>query len=374
MTAAHPHGKGPDRSEATAARVPFLAATGPARTLACAAVVLVHVNIAMLPPMGSWWPAGFITAPLYGLAVPLFMIVAGYFARGDPARHEPPAFRALLRRRAARLLPPFLCWNAILLALMGVLGATRSPGETVLGLLTGVWQLYFVFALFQLLLLSPLLDRLLASYGAARVVAGGALVSLAYYAAADLVLWTRGGASGIFEAPLNRTFVPWTVFFTLGAWLRHDGNAVTRLRDRTGTLAIATVTAWGAFAAELRLEDSRLGWVPLQQFALSGLPFQVFGSLLALVMLGTLAESGRARRMRAWLEARSSDSYGIYLGHTSVLLVLAAAYSRTGFLLPWWLEAPTLAAATWCAARTVVRMTRRLPLLPRILLGERSAR
>ena len=52
---------------------------GAARTLACALVVLVHINIYIRADITNYWPGGIVLGPIFGLAVPTFFMLSGFF-------------------------------------------------------------------------------------------------------------------------------------------------------------------------------------------------------------------------------------------------------------------------------------------------------
>src|SRR5438132_14331403 len=98
------------------------------RTVAIALVVLVHVDIFTKPEVNEWWPGGYWSVVLFSLAVPTFFLVSGFvlsLAHPDPA--EPLPLGAFVRRKLSTLLIPFFVWNAAMLAVMTLLGATFTP-------------------------------------------------------------------------------------------------------------------------------------------------------------------------------------------------------------------------------------------------------
>src|SRR4051812_4536031 len=55
-------------------------ATDAARTLACAFVVVSHVNANIKEGFATWWPLGSASAILFTMAVPTFFLLSGYSA------------------------------------------------------------------------------------------------------------------------------------------------------------------------------------------------------------------------------------------------------------------------------------------------------
>jgi hypothetical protein len=187
-----------------------------ARTLMCLGVVLVHA-IGFVQP--SKLAAAHPDAPLQRPSPGLFHYPAICLRPpGEAAQTARRFFLKILRR----LLIPLLAWNvAMFLADAGLV--RPFTWQSLFDLVTGFWQLYFLFVLVQLLILHRLVLGSIPSPRRLRVsLVAAALLSLAYYVAANLTLWTRGTSAGVFETHLDKTFLPWFFYFVLGVWLRHD--------------------------------------------------------------------------------------------------------------------------------------------------------
>ncbi len=343
-----------------------------ARALACGLVVLVHVNFYTRAGLETWWPFGFTGAPLFTLAVPTFMALAGFFAERTGAGDD--VLRGASGRTAFRLVLPFLAWNLLTLAALAADGLRVDAGTAVFRALTGTWQMYFIFALLQLLVLHRLLGRRAAT-GLALAFATG--TSAAVYGLSDLILWTRGADDGsLFGMFAEHSLPCWAVFYFLGAWLARHPAAFEHLARRNGTVAVLVAASYGACLAELRLEEHRFGYDPLIQLLFAGFPLQVLGSVLALALLRELDLSGRARGLLARLASAGPDTFGIYLSHVAVLVGVFAAARTVGLTTARWFETPLLAITTWVLSRGLVRLTRRLApgWLAFVVFGEASAR
>jgi surface polysaccharide O-acyltransferase-like enzyme len=326
------------------------------------------VNIYTRAGLETWWPFGFAGMPLFCIAVPAFMVLAGYFAKraGDDARPSSSGSA----RRFLRLLVPFLVWNVLTLGALCAEGLTPDAGEVVLQVLTGTWQLYFIFALLQLLVL----QRLLRGRADGPMLALSVAVTAATYAAGDLLLWKVEGAdNGRFETLSEKLFVSWMAFFFVGIWLRRRPRVFDAL-GRHAPLALAALAAsYALFLFELLLEERRFGYNPRKQVLLGGLPFHVLGAVLLLAVLRNLDRSKRAHGALRRLAAAGTDTYGIYLSHTAVLVAVFAAARMLGWTTFRGIETPLLAIATWALSAGVVRAARRFApsWLKFALLGER---
>lgn len=328
-----------------------------ARTLACGLVVLVHVNIYTRAGLETWWPFGFWGMPVFCIAVPAFMVLAGYFADPPGARKEPDASLRTTHRRILRLALPFLIWNVLTLGALVGEGLRPDAREVALQVLTGTWQLYFIFALLQLLLLRRLVRRPVNG----RMLALAAAATAATYAWGDLLLWRLEGAdNGEFETLSEKLFLSWILFFFAGLWLRARPEALDEIGRRWLPMLLALGVFYALFLFELRLEDERFGYNPRKQILLGGLPFHLLGAVLFIAVLRALDRGGRARGALAWLASAGTDTYGIYLNHTAVLVGLFAACRGLGLTTFRWFETPLLAIGTWLLSQGLVRLTRRV--------------
>ena len=324
-----------------------------ARTIACGLVVLVHVNIYTRAGLEMWWPLGFFGVPLFSIAVPTFMLLAGYFAEGAGS-HGPGGSP----RKVLRLVLPFIVWNLLTLAALAAEGLHMGAGSVVLHALTGTWQLYFIFALLQLAVLHRFLRG---RTGDRRVLILAIAASTAIYGLSDLTLWKFQGADdGAFEMLVEKIFLCWTIFFFLGIWLRRHPEAFEVLTRRLPIFLLVLAAFYAIYLLELRLEEQRFAYNPRKQILLGGLPFQVLGALLFLALLRSLDRSGRARSPLGWLAFAGTDTYGIYLCHAAVLVGVFAAARTLGLTTARWIETPLLAIATWLLSQGLVRPARRL--------------
>jgi surface polysaccharide O-acyltransferase-like enzyme len=243
------------------------------------------------------------------------------------------------------------------LALVAV-GSRPDLQTTVFRLLTGTWQLYFIFALLQLRLFQRLTrDR----SGETRMLVLSALVTTATWALGDLLLWrTQGADAGAFEVTVERLFPCWLVFFVLGTWLRRHPGAFDAVTKRLPLLVVAILPAWALYVLELHLEEGRFGYNPRKQILLGGLLFQVLSALLALSLLRALDRSKRARSFLLGLAAAGRHTFGIYLCHTVVLIGVFALARAARVELPGSWEVPPLAAATWVLSLGLLGLVRAL--------------
>ncbi len=340
---------------------------GAARNVACALVVLVHANLFARPDLDVWWPGGVWFVPAFSLAVPLFFTVSGYFALSRP----PGTSRLDLGRRLNRLLPPFLFWNLVNLGLLFLEGDARGWRDPV-NLLTGSFQLYFVFVLMQFEIVAAAVQRFVPVRHLDRLLLVAATLTGTGYALAGLALYV-GENYAAADPWLRRPFVIWSLFFALGVWLRWRPAAWERMRAPPLAVALALVPAWALYCAELGLEGRLFGQHPDQQFLPGGLPLQVIGvlALMAWMRRGPASD----HRILRMLACGSRHTFTIYLGHVAALIVLYDLWWRLEFPVASWPIVPALAIGAWAVPRLLGQVGRHLPsALSRCVTGVASRR
>jgi peptidoglycan/LPS O-acetylase OafA/YrhL len=342
-----------------------------ARTLACMMVVLVHVNFAFRPGIGSWWPGGFIFAPFFSLLVPVFLIFSGYFAdTGSVSAQYSHSY--FFKSRARRLMVPFVFWNIVVIFLQR--GFSSPVGLlTLFSLTTGAWQLYYLFVLFQLQVLHRFVFPLTGGMKQLKVfIAAAGVISLSYYVLADVTLWLNGAISDNFELYYNRLFIPWCVYFAIGICLGRNIKIFSTLIYNKEWLLAFCLSSYLIYYWELVAADTVLQFNPLGQFMLSGFFFQVSTSLLALILIYQWQKSTVMAKIKDTLARWSGDTYGIFLIHTAVLIILIRFYNRSGFVFPFELEVPIFCFSAWFCSQGLVCLLR-LNILKgagRFILGE----
>jgi len=339
-----------------------LRVTGIARTLLCAGIVLDHSTTFLNPGLRNSWPAGILTAPLLmTTTVPVFFYLSGYYSGGPPGTMSRAGRRNFLRKKFQRLIVPFLVWGVLTTVLQ--VGLSRPlTGADLLGILIGSNQLYFIFVLIQLALLYRFLVRPRISVrNSGAFLALSASLALLNAAIVDLLQWTTG------PAPAQRfanwgahSFLAWGVFYMLGAWACLHPGFLETLARKARLVGGAWVFFYAAYVVELKISEDRFGWSPVYLFVLTAFAFMAIHTLAASVIML------RARRwidripLHALLWRWSGETYGIYLAHVFVLLLLIRIYnSLTVTLLPFAVEAPVFFLVTWFLTLGFIRLVRR---------------
>lgn len=269
------------------------------RAAAALAVVLIHVSA------GRTSAVGILCNQLARFAVPLFIMISGFGhmsseLRGAGAPHSAAQTAA---RRLARILPPYLVWSGIYLAVEAVFG--RPHPHPVRDILTGnsYVHLYYMFILAQLVVLSvPLCRAVLRHPRVTLPVCAAATFGM------ELVLWKLAGGLWQWHFPIAPIclFVSWLLYYAGGAWLAKSGlSAHFRLRY--------ALPLWCA-AAVLVLKAAQ------RSAAAAGIvlrPDLTVYTLLTWAVLWALA--GRREELPAPVRFIARHSFGLYLSHPLVL-------------------------------------------------------
>jgi surface polysaccharide O-acyltransferase-like enzyme len=315
------------------------------RTLACAVVVLAHVNIYTRPSMTVWIPGGFVIAPLLSIAVPTFMFLSGYV--GGTA--------VLSWSSVLRLSVPFLVWNAVMLAL-GAEGRSLTAAQASYFMLTGAAQLYFLFALLQLRALGHLVRRL----DAGMVAAAAICLSALCYLLLDLQLWLDGADGGFMDIHARKTVFPWIGAFFLGRYVAAHPEILDRVWRYPSGSGLLVALLYLLMAVELAMQQEHFGYAVRGQFIGLGFPLQLFAPLA----LAAAIHAARHTAMVRALAALGWTTFGVYLAHNAILLTAFAALQSAGLANGGTWEVPMLflVAGGGACALTVAARSARGPL------------
>jgi fucose 4-O-acetylase-like acetyltransferase len=332
-----------------------------ARTLCSFLVVLAHVDIYTRAGVETWWPGGFYSVPVLSLAVPSFFIIAGYAVDMGTGH----ASRSAILSRVRRLVIPFLAWNVITLLVLAEPG--QNIAYKVFQIATGTWHLYFIFALLQLLVLHALLFPAIESGQIRTIVITAVALTITSYVVSEALLWLNGADNGTAEVLHRKLFTFWAGFFAVGVWWRRRGS---RRLSPFGWIATAFViaAAYAIYIFDLKLEVSSFGFTPRKQLLVGGLAFQLLASATMLVLIEKLDGTKFVTALAPW----GRDSYGIYLVHISVMLLLFRFLLSNGWLKISWYQVPVLTVATYLISLAFVRAVRATHIAPLklVLLGE----
>lgn len=225
---------------------------------------------------------------------------------------------------------------------------------------TGFWQLYYVSALIQMLIINFYLERFLEGRRLIWFISAAGFISLVFYGIADSLLWTRGASSGFLEDYLDRSVFPWGIFFAVGMGLRHRPTLMNWLMQKKYWLIVLSIFCYVSYVLELLLEEAWVGYNPLKQFLLASLFFKFFFSILVLVLLYQLENSSKMKGLLMRLGSLSKDTYGIYLAHTTILVLLFLPWDKYVPFAAHWVEVPIFWVAIWFICQGMISLVRQM--------------
>lgn len=309
--------------------LPFLDVT---RILAVLGVVAIHV-VGGAVGDGEASPA--VVALDMGLvvAVPVFLMMAGALNLDPRAhRHGPAAF---LHRRAVRIVPAMVVWSAFyIVVIKGMVSGVpvESVGEVVDMVITGrtYTHLYFLFAIAGLYLIAPVLAAFLAPDERRRSWVLG-LLAAAWTVAVSMTgqLGSLGVTTTVPVASGTMTFfLLYTGYFVLGRAV-----LVAPVPRWAGVLGLLSLPGFVALVTWLYVAGPNYAgadgtsptWVSLLAPTYASLPVHLF-ALVLMASVASLCPAWRVGpRTERVLRVLGTATFGIFLVHFAVMVVLRAA-------------------------------------------------
>jgi probable poly-beta-1,6-N-acetyl-D-glucosamine export protein len=291
------------------------------RAAALLAVVFIHAASWIPGQDAPAWSGPYAAAiALARFCVPALVLASGFALHRAYGR--PPDAAGFLRRRAWRIVVPWLAWVPVYVAVDLIYGKlTAAPRDLAIWLANGAGHLYFLVLVAQLALLLPFLPTrrsrlaLLAAAALALQLVLGAVRSYAPLPSGPLA-WPFTHLPQI-EGPF------WVGWFLLGCLLSacYDRfRALSGLWPAALVLAIATGAAVLAEAALLPGDHWRQGTYAFLW------PSRVPATLAVAALLlwtGRQLASGLGERLWTPVRALSQRSLGVYVIHVGALEVLA---------------------------------------------------
>ena len=298
-------------------------------------VVLIHVQTAAPYRAGSFDHFSWIVLrQIINCAVPLFFFMSGFFTKEEYFRNG-KSILAYWKTKGLRLVVPYLIWSFVYTA-VGIFSSGEAlsfgtAAKWAAKLLTGQaeQQLYFIFVLIQLKLLTPLFIRVRKN-AAAKAVTGivFALWIAAYY-------MTKLGVLPIPDLfSFKIVFLSWTPYYLLGMAARERRSSAPR-RPRTAALAVFTFAAllcalcedffWYKKGMDISFQVSQL---KLTNYA--------FGILACMTAFAAVRENKKAASglLSRAFTALGNDSYGVFYVHCLFIPVIDRLLTLIGFNAP----------------------------------------
>jgi surface polysaccharide O-acyltransferase-like enzyme len=284
-----------------------------ARIAAIVAVVSIHVLGPVSiggPLVGTpfWWAVNIINSASRW-SVPLFFLVSGALLLNRPRQDGSGGF---YRRRFMRIGLPLIAWSFIYVPVLLYKGIPVTIGSWLTSVANGApyGHLFFLFALLGCYLAIPLLERL--SSSELGVVAAGAVGWAVAQRALQLVMP---------HSPANalELWLYFVGFFVAGGWLarRPAGAAARWLLVGIAAMAVTAVGTW---------------WLVLHAPPSQWTYFYSYLSVVTVVASIAVFEFVRATEWPRprWLRGLAATTFGIYLCHPLVLVVVQRFLPLTG--------------------------------------------
>jgi surface polysaccharide O-acyltransferase-like enzyme len=237
--------------------------------------------------------------------------------------------------------------------------AMLDPSRVVLYAVGGFLQLHYVFCLMQFFLIYALWRTRLRNAGATRSLIIAALVSVGIFGGSSLEVWLAGADDGFVEEVLNRVSLTWSVFFFFGVWLGQRPTRLERLARWAPLWLLLTFVLYVPAGLEARHWDLTFGGTPPRMQVLAGSLWYAFMGGLALLTLAYRLDRTRlgrkALRPLSWLGA---DSMGVYMSHTTFLMLAAYCVIEWGLGQTSWSTVPALGGVALLTSWAFVRLLR----------------
>lgn len=315
-------------------------------------VVLAHVDVWGGGP--NWAQKLYYTLSRNG--VPLFFMMSGYLLLSK----EEDTW-TFFKKRAARILIPFLVWSIFydVLSTNGFADTGLTPDAILkmfIRILRGprAAQLWFFYSLIGLYFFTPILRLFVARAKDSDIL---------YY----IALWFLiTPVSFLMEAftPLKSGFelyyaAGYTGYFLLGLYLGRRQTTPRLLWTSLGLFALGFLFTFAVFYFDLSPRGDELA---LRSYPSLDIILMAIGAFLLLKAAGERL-SPRLERLSSLI---SPNAFGIYLVHSILMTGMAAAWTSLGFTTdagPSLLVIPLVAVVAFLVSWAMTALMRKIPIL-----------
>ncbi|WP_273839321.1 acyltransferase [Providencia rettgeri] len=286
--------------------------------LAIIAVVMIHVlgQTASFPLDSLNNLFGVFFRQFINFPVAMFFFFSGYFTPKD----RPSNYIEFYKKRMVRILIPYLVWTAIYIpiyVLNGSFSVSKIASYIFLG--TGISIGYFVIALAQLIIITPLLYIVKSKGWQTIFVAISLITSIVF----TYYFQLESTSTKMSQYPLNAIpFFVWLPFYALGFYISKSNNS---FNIKSNKLLIC----YCLFVILSLLEASY--WMSTNRdFSVSQLKVTSYFASIAICLYAVSRhKKANENSYMAWL---GKSSYFIYLSHIFVLTFVSAIIKKISFI------------------------------------------
>lgn len=340
------------------------------RIVAILAVVTIHtvspVTAAAVTPRFSptWW-IGTTWNVVSLWCVPVFVMISGSLLLAPRDRPQPA--RDFYRRRLRRIGIPLVFWSTLYLVLRPTaFGEQLSASDALHDLAQGrpFLQMYYLFVIAGLYVVTPALRVFLARVGHARLdVIAPAVLGF------NVLDYTLQSFAGVGGSNALTEWLPFLGYFLAGAWLAAPANAPLLARHRrllplafAGSV-VATLGLTAAMCAAYGWTSDGRYWLGYQSPTIVVMSLALFAWIKSRPARAT--RSG-ARRP-AWIHRLGEATFGIFLVHPLFLVPLFLNAPRPHDLPSITLLVPAIVLAICTASAVLTLAMMRVPGVRRLV-------
>lgn len=344
------------------------------RVLSIICVITLHTvagKVADMTSIGqaSWWWACALNGMLRW-AVPVFFMISGVLTLDKPDLDNLPRF---LKTRLVKIGIPFLIWSVIYSFIKEIYVLQHAISfPNILGtILSNIfldqsyYHLWFVYDIFILYLISPLLKKIIvnATKKEFEYWIGLWFVVTVLYTCLQQVMMFIGQQQYFYVHILNVPFAfGLSGYYILGYYLhRYDLPKKLRMIVYIGSLISVAVTIFGTYA--LSISKNVLNESFYSHFSIT----TAFISVAAFIFMKRINWKKRlTESFQNFIVILSNATFGIYLVHLAVTLYLA---SKLSFLLStsYALYTITIIVGTFVLSFFIVKLLQLIPFVGKYL-------
>lgn len=300
------------------------------RGICILAVVMIHCPNALAYSRDSMDYNGWIVLrQIIDFPVPVFVFMAGYFARQDKCLKSPLGY---LKTRGGGLLIPYFLWT-ILYSVISMIHSGRWSDAIpllLMNLITGkaASPLYYVLLLMQMEILLPIMIKILKKGGFGRIVLWMITPFYLLYVYMYCFLW------GEHPTLYGTLFPAYLIFYVIGLEASEQKEYIVKVVRKYGKVI------WILFTLGISiLEGIIISGINMPQIAVSQMKFSSFLYSITIILFllkhFSQEEKGIQNYLKKILNIIGNDSYGIFYLHCLIIKIETVVGKRIAVTVPW---------------------------------------